>query len=78
MAFDPLSSQGLRQALASGIHAGEALSSCLAGNVAAMGEYDTRANDVFREYSRQRALYYGRERRWPGSVFWRRRHAVAA
>ena len=37
MAFDPLSSQGLVQALASGIRAGEALNGRLAGEVAAIG-----------------------------------------
>jgi flavin-dependent dehydrogenase len=74
MAFDPLSSQGLMRALASGIRAGEALN----GRLAATREYDIRANDVFRNYMRQRAVYYGREQRWPQSDFWRRRHAVAA
>ena len=78
MAFDPLSSQGLMHALASGMRAGEALNGCLAGEAAAMGEYDRKANEVFREYSRLRGVYYGREQRWPQSVFWRRRHAVAA
>ncbi len=78
MAFDPLSSQGLIQALASGIHAGEGLNGRLAGKVGAVDEYDIKANDSFREYSRLRAVYYGREQRWPQSVFWQRRHAVAA
>ena len=78
MAFDPLSSQGLMQALASGIRAGEALNGRLAGEVAAMDEYDIKANRAFREYSRLRAVYYGREQRWPQSDFWRRRHAIAA
>jgi flavin-dependent dehydrogenase len=77
MAFDPLSSQGLRHALASGMHAGEALNGCLAGEAAAIGEYDRRAHEVFRDYLRLRAVYYGREQRWPQSIFWRRRHAVA-
>ncbi len=78
MAFDPLSSQGLKEALASGIRAGAALNSHLAGDATALGEYDRKANDVLREYSRLRAHYYGRERRWPQSVFWQRRHAAAA
>jgi flavin-dependent dehydrogenase len=76
MAFDPLSSQGLMHALASGMRAGEALHGCLASE-AAMGEYDRRAHEVFRDYLRLRAVYYGREQRWPQSVFWQRRHAVA-
>jgi flavin-dependent dehydrogenase len=78
MAVDPLSSQGLVQALASGIRAGEALNGHLAGEDTALADYDIRANDAFREYSRLRAVYYGREQRWPQSDFWQRRHAVAA
>jgi flavin-dependent dehydrogenase len=73
LAFDPLSSQGLSQALTSGIAAAEALDRCLAGAPGAMHEYDTRAAAVFSEYTRLHALHYGRERRWPQSVFWRRR-----
>jgi flavin-dependent dehydrogenase len=78
MTFDPLSSQGLRQALASGIHAGEAVDGALAGEATALDAYSTRANDAFREYSRLRAVYYGREQRWPQSAFWQRRQAAAA
>jgi flavin-dependent dehydrogenase len=78
MSFDPLSSQGLMQALASGIRAGGALNAGLAGERAAIGEYGTRANEMFREYLRHRAVYYAREQRWPQSNFWRRRHAMAA
>jgi flavin-dependent dehydrogenase len=78
MTFDPLSSQGLVQALASGIRAGEALNGHLAGEDTAMADYDIRANNAFRDYSRLRAVYYGREQRWPQSDFWHGRHAVAA
>jgi flavin-dependent dehydrogenase len=78
MAFDPLSAQGLTWALAAGIHAGEALDSCLAGVSAATDAYSTEADDVFRAYARQHAFYYGIEQRWPQSVFWQRRHAPAA
>ena len=77
MAFDPLSSQGLMQALASGIRAGEALDPSLAGEAAAIERVRQQGKDAFREYSRLRAVYYGREQRWPQSVFWRRRHAAA-
>src|SRR5262245_43492552 len=78
LALDPLSSQGLIRALASGIRAGEALNGHFAGDLGAMREYDIAANDVFREYWRLRAVYYGREQRWPQSVFWKRRHSLAA
>jgi len=72
MAFDPLSSQGLTQALASGIRAGEALDGCLAGEVVALDEYDHKANEVVRAYSQLRGVYFGREQLWPQSFFWRR------
>jgi flavin-dependent dehydrogenase len=78
MAFDPLSAQGLTRALAAGIHAGETLDSCLAGATAATDAYSAAADKVFRAYARQHAVYYGHERRWPQSVFWRRRQAAAA
>ena len=65
IAFDPLSSQGLLQALASGIRAGETTIRLLAGEAAALGEYGSGAQRVFAEYARQHCVYYGRERRWP-------------
>ena len=78
MAFDPLSSQGLMHALESGIRAGEAINDDLAGAVGAMRNYDSKANEVFREYLGLRTIHYMREQRWPQSAFWRRRHAPAA
>jgi flavin-dependent dehydrogenase len=78
MAFDPLSSQGLVHALTSGIRAAEVLNKCLAGETAAIGECNIRVDDEFRKYLRLRGVYYGREQRWSQSVFWQRRHAVAA
>jgi flavin-dependent dehydrogenase len=77
MAFDPLSSQGLMEALASGIRGGKTLNACLAGKAAATGEYEMRANGVFGKYLRLRAVYYRRENRWPQSEFWQRRHRAA-
>jgi flavin-dependent dehydrogenase len=77
MAFDPLSSQGLTHALVSGTRAGETLDRRLAGEIAALEDYDLKSNKVFRSYSRLRGVYYGREQRWPRSVFWQRRHSAA-
>ena len=51
--------------------------SIASAGTAALGEYDRRASEVFRECLRLRAVYYGREQRWPQSVFWHRRQAVA-
>src|SRR2546429_9964115 len=53
IAFDPLSSQGLMQTLASGTHAGETLQSCLGGEAAAIGDDDRKADQGFRSCSRR-------------------------
>jgi flavin-dependent dehydrogenase len=78
MARDPLSGQGLVQALASGMRAAEAVKRRLNGDVTAIAQYAGQSDDLFHEYSRLRAVHYRREHRWPQSPFWRRRHAVAA
>jgi flavin-dependent dehydrogenase len=78
MAFDPLSSQGLLQALASGIRAGETAVRHLAGESTAVGEYALKTAEIFGEYKRLHAVYYGREGRWPQSIFWQRRSAAVS
>ena len=75
MAFDPLSAQGVLQALESGARAGQALNRCLAGDAHALGRYAADTQASFSEYSRLYENYYGREQRWPHSIFWRRRSA---
>jgi len=74
MAFDPLSSQGISQALESGALAGRALECHLAGDAAALPQYAAQTNGVFSRYAQLYEGYYGREQRWPHSAFWRRRH----
>jgi flavin-dependent dehydrogenase len=77
MAFDPLSSQGIEQALESGVMAGQALERHLLGDDAAVPQYAAQTNEVFRRYAQLYKSYYGREQRWPQSTFWRRRHAAS-
>jgi flavin-dependent dehydrogenase len=78
IAFDPLSSQGLFHALQSGVSAGVALERRAAGDAEAIQEHARSETERYREHVRLRAIFYGRERRWPGSLFWRRRQAVTA
>lgn len=78
MARDPLSGQGLVQALDSGIRAGGALNRVLNGDAAAIAQYAGQSAALFYEYSRLRAVHYGREHRWPQSIFWKRRQLAAA
>ncbi len=74
--FDPLSSSGITKALRSGIFASYAIADLLAKNdVRGLERYRRFVRDEFESYTRLRARYYGEERRWPESEFWRRRAA---
>jgi flavin-dependent dehydrogenase len=77
MGFDPLSSQGISQALESGALAGHALDRHLAGDAQALPQYADQTKRVFRRYVQLYEGYYGREQRWPQSTFWQRRHAAS-
>lgn len=74
LSFDPLSAQGVAWALESGLAAARALDASFRGEWGALDDYAHRVGVEFRDYLRARADYYGRERRWPDSPFWRRRH----
>lgn len=73
MALDPLSSQGLFNALATGLEAGDATLALLAGDDRASQRYAERMRQIWHAYLRHHALYYSMEHRWPQSPFWRRR-----
>jgi len=69
--IDPLSSQGISWAIASGCDAANAVLSADPGLASA--RYEAEWDDRFRDYLASRQLYYATERRWPDSPFWRRR-----
>ena len=73
LAFDPLSSQGLFNALYTGLTGGRAMASQLAGNVGAVPDYGSRLDEIWSAYALHRRVYYGQERRWPDAPFWARR-----
>lgn len=66
LSFDPLSSQGLFNALYTGLHAGQALQ--------AAPRYVQTLDSVFRAYLHHRLDTYRGEQRWPEEPFWQRRH----
>ena len=66
-AWDPLSSYGITAALATGIHAADAIAH---GNFAA---YEEEVATMWRAYSAMRSDYYALETRWPDSSYWMRR-----
>lgn len=74
-ALDPLSSQGLFNALFAGLSAAEAAHRTLAGDTAAIAEYDNSLNAIWQAYRNHRAAWYGIEHRWRQTTFWSRRQA---
>lgn len=68
IAFDPLSSQGLVGALASGLTAAHAV--CSDNTGAALADIAARHSDVLRIYEARRSAAYAREYRWPNCPFW--------
>lgn len=73
--IDPLSSQGIYQALWSGLGAAKAIADFLGGSERALGDYARRVGKNFESYLKARRQFYLMEGRWPGSTFWRRRQA---
>jgi 2-polyprenyl-6-methoxyphenol hydroxylase-like FAD-dependent oxidoreductase len=67
--YDPLSGRGVFKALRHGVEAARAIAE---GSVEA---YSAMVRGEFKEYVRQRRMYYAGEGRWPGSMFWSRRAA---
>ncbi|MGH9279499.1 MAG: tryptophan 7-halogenase, partial [Acidimicrobiales bacterium] len=84
LAVDPLSSQGIFNALATGIQAGDAIADAIADALAdaiadgTVSAYAARIEEMARTYRAQLADYYAMERRWPDRPFWRRRAHVAS
>ena len=70
MAFDPVSSQGVFNALYSGVRAAQAVSAALSGDLLALDRYVHRLDAVFAEYMINRRLVYSLERRWSNGHFW--------
>jgi flavin-dependent dehydrogenase len=74
--FDPLSSQGLFNALYGALELAPAIVSSLTGDRRALADYDEGLNSVWRAYRRQYSAFYRLERRWPDRRFWRRRQML--
>ncbi len=75
-AYDPLCSQGIHKALATGIAAGDAIARHLAGESDTFEDYGAAVARGWDEFLRLRAHLYALENRWPDEPFWRARRAV--
>jgi len=73
IALDPLSSQGLFNALVTGMEAAEATLALLDGDETAMAAHAARIGRIWTAYASHHTTYYGMERRWPTAPFWSRR-----
>jgi flavin-dependent dehydrogenase len=74
--LDPLSGRGITEALTSALRAAEAVRAPAADRTAALAADAERAAEEHRLHLATRLTHYRRERRWPDSPFWRRRHAA--
>ncbi|HVI53530.1 MAG TPA: tryptophan 7-halogenase [Luteibacter sp.] len=76
IAFDPLSSQGLFNAIYTGLRGAQAvLSSVRTGNSHQLVQYGIRLKEIREAYRHQLVEYYRQERRWHDLPFWRNRHS---
>lgn len=73
VSFDPLSGQGLVQALRGGISAAYAIADSLTQQQAASARYAAGIDAEVRAFLSARDHYYALEQRWPEERFWRRR-----
>lgn len=78
LCFEPLASQGLFNALYTGLAGAEAAHRALDGDRDALAGYAASLDPVWTSYARRLAGVYARERRWPHAPFWSRRAEGAA
>jgi len=71
--YDPLSSQGICKALMTGELAAQAIEERVRGEQAAFSLYEQRVAAELSRFFADRGRYYAVEKRWPDSLFWRRR-----
>jgi flavin-dependent dehydrogenase len=74
--FDPLSSQGLLNALFTGLAAAEAADRHLSGAEDSLHEYSQTLNQVYSIYERHLSHWYCAEARWSDQPFWQRRRSI--
>lgn len=75
LAFDPLSSKGIGNALYTGLRAAQAMLAEDGGDALATARYAAHLRSIHHVYRAQLAQVYAAERRWAAAPFWARRHA---
>jgi flavin-dependent dehydrogenase len=78
LSFDPLSSQGIFNAVYTGMKAGHALNAALAGDEDEIRRYGVQLEAIHRAYRHNLKAFYAQETRWSQHTFWRRRQVHGA
>jgi flavin-dependent dehydrogenase len=73
LSFDPLSSQGIFNALYTGLAASESAYRFLQGEISDFAEYQGQLEAIWKAYERHLHEWYRSERRWSGAEFWKSR-----
>jgi flavin-dependent dehydrogenase len=76
LAFDPLSAQGVFNALYTGLAGAEAAQRYLQGAPEALAGYAAQVARIEQAYAGHLRAWYAEERRWPESRFWQRRRGA--
>jgi flavin-dependent dehydrogenase len=76
VSFDPLSAQGLLNALFTGLAGAAAADEWLTGDQSALERYAQTIRGIANAYDRHRTQWYRMETRWPEAPFWMRRHQI--
>ena len=73
LSFDPLSSQGLLNALYTGMRAGQTVDAALDGNGDQVVAYAAQLDQVRQAHLQHHRTFYQMEARWLNCSFWARR-----
>ncbi|MFN0204509.1 MAG: tryptophan 7-halogenase [Bacteroidia bacterium] len=76
LSFDPLSSQGIFNALYTGLAAAESCYRYLQGQIVDFSEYEQSLFSIFHAYQNHLSQWYSLEKRWQEADFWKRRSLI--
>ncbi len=77
MSFDPISSQGIFNALYTGDLGGRTVIDLLQGRGESLLNFSQRLDLIRESYLQNQKMIYAAENRWPTSPFWNRRHETS-